>query len=268
MKTGFNDLDKIIDITEDKLIVLGARPAMGKSVFALNILSNLAINQNKSVLYFDLETGKEEIVSRFIISNAMVKYTKFRRIKDPKILGEELTEEDWDRISYANRLLKEAPIYIEDKLGISINEICKKARKVKEKNDIQFIAIDYLQLIKYEEPKCLSRENQIQEILKQLKRLAKELNISILVLSQLSREPENRKDHRPILTDFSDSKVGIENYADIVLFLYRDSYYDLDTPKKHIAEIIVTKNPTNCGAVKVAWLPEYLKFGNYLKMEV
>lgn len=227
MQTGFKDLDKIIDINGEKLIILGSRPAMGKSTLALNILSNIAIKQNEPVLYFNLESSREII---------------------------------------ANRLLKTSRIFIVDKAGISINEICKEARRMKFEQDIKFIVIDYLQLISYVEKNCLSRDLQIKEILKKLKILSKELNLPILVLSQLSRKPEQRENHRPIITDFSESKVGITNYVDIVLLLYRDEYYNSDTCKNNIAEIIIAKNPSRLGTIEIAWMPEYLKFGNLLKI--
>jgi len=265
MKTGLHDLDAGIDINGNKLIILGSRPAMGKSTFAINIISNIAIKQKEAVLYFNLESSKEQITSKFIVSNSMVEYTKFRRIKNPKILGEELTEEDWDRIAYGTELLKTSKIFIEDKANISIDEIYTESIKMKIEQNIQFIVIDYLQLIRYEGDRCLSRDLQINRILEKLKILSKELNIPILVLSQLSREPENRENHRPKITDFSNTKESICTHSDIVLLLYRDEYYNTNTKLKNIAEIIVAKGVAEERTFEIAWMPEYLKFGNLLR---
>lgn len=267
MNTGLNDLDATIDINGDKLIVLGSRPAMGKSILALNIISNIAIKQNEAVLYFNLEISKEQIASRFISSNSMVKYNKLRKLRDPKIEGEELTDDDWYRIAYGTELFKKSKIFIDDKAYISIDEICIEARKMKLEQNIQFIVIDYLQLIKYEGDKCLSRDLQIKEILKKLKILSKELNIPVLVLSQLSRKTEEREEHRPILTDFSNSMSSICACSDIVLLLYRDEYYNADTKLKNIAEIIIAKGSLEGKTIETAWMPEYLKFGNLLRIK-
>ena len=135
---------------------------------------------------------------------------------------------------------------------------------MKNRENIQFIVIDYLQLISCEKKDCLSRNIQLKEIMRKLKALSKDLNIPILLLSQLSRLPEKRKNHRPILSDFTANKVAIDTYADIVLFLYRDAYYSND--KSNIAEIIIAKNPSGLDYIELAWMPEYLKFGNLLKV--
>lgn len=267
MKTGFKNLDEKINIDGQKLIILGSRPAMGKSTLALNIVSNIAIRQNEAVLYFNLESSKEEIVSKMIISNGMVEYKKFKQskntINDEEKLQEELTEEDWDRIAYGTELIKESKIFIETKANITIDEICETSKKLKQEQNINLIVIDYLQLIAYTGKEALSREIQISEILKKLKILSKELNIPILVTSQLSREPEKRENHRPMLSDFSESNQGIASHADIVLLLYRDDYYDTNTPKRNIAEIIIAKSSQGkTTTVEVAWMPEYIKFGN------
>ena len=267
MKIGLHDLDATIDINGNKLIVLGSRPAMGKSALALNIISNIAIKQKEAVLYFNLESSKEQIVSRFIVSNSMVEYNKFRKMKAPNVIGEELTEEDWDRIAYGTELLKTSKIFIEDKANISIDEICLEARKMRVEQKIQFIVIDYLQLIRYEGEKSLSRDLEINRILEKLKLLSEELNIPILVLSQLSREPEKRNDHRPRITDFSNTNEGIYTYSDIILLLYRDEYYNVNTKHKNIAEIIIAKGTEKENIIEVAWMPEYLKFGNLLRVK-
>lgn len=267
MQTGIKNLDKEIDINGGNLIVLGARPAIGKSTFATNILSNIAIKQNEPVLYYNLETSKEEIENRFIIINGMIEESKFRKSKIPNIKKEDLTTEEWDRIAYGKKLYKTSKIFINDTPGISIDEICKQARKMKLEQNIKFIVIDYLQLIKYNGEQCISNNLQMEEILKRLNLLSRELNITILVLSQISREVEKRENHRPILTDFSNNKSSIETYADIILFLYRDGYYNSNTDMKNIAEIIIVKNPLGNSNIEIAWLPEYLKFGNLLKVK-
>lgn len=267
MKTGLHDLDAAIDIKGDKLIILASRPAMGKSILAINIISNIAIKQKEAVLYFNLESSKDQIARTFIVSNSMVEYNKLRKMQDANIIGEELTEEDWDRMAYGTELLKTSKIFIEDKANISIDEICIEARKMKLQQNIQFIVIDYLQLIRFEGDRCLSRNLEINKILEKLKILSKELNIPILVLSQLSRETEYREDHRPRITDFSNTNESIYTYSDIVLLLYRDEYYDTNTKLKNIAEIIIAKGEAEERTIEIAWMPEYLKFGNLLRVK-
>lgn len=265
MKTGFNDLDNIINLSEGELVVIASRPAMGKSTFALNILSHLALKENKGVLFFNLEDSKDNIINKLIISNSMVESEKFglyNKYKKNEIQRPNLSEDDWDRIAYGIDLLKDAPIYMASDAPYSIEDICIKSTRLKREKNIDAIIIDYLQLIQFNKKKQLSRDEEITEILRKLKVLAKILDVPVIIISQLSRECEKRDDKRPIIYDFTNSKKGITTYSDKILFLYRDSYYNKDN-KSDITDIIIAKN--NEGAIntiKVAWMPEYCMFGN------
>ena len=181
MKTGFDDLDSIMQINKGDLIIVASRPAMGKSTLALNILSNVAIKEKKPVLMFNLESSKENIINKLIISNSMVEADKFEiydKYQKGKIMKPELIDDDWDRIFYGLNILKDAPIFIDTTAPYTIEDICKKSRELKLKENIELIIIDYLQLIQFDKSKALSRDNETREILKELNILAKELNIS------------------------------------------------------------------------------------------
>ncbi len=259
MKTGFKNLDEVIEIKKGELIVIASRPAMGKTTFALNISNYISLKEKKGVLFFSLENSKKSIEEKLIISNSMVEKEKLEK--------NSLLDADRNRIEYGEKLLKNAPIYIESDAQFSINDICLKSRKIKEEKDIEVIIIDYLQLIQFDKKKLLSRDDEITEILRKLKVLAKELDVPVIITSQLSRNCENRDDKRPMIADFTDSKYGINTYSNKILFLYRDSYYNKEN-KSNITEIIVAKN--NGGKisnVKIAWLPEYCKFGNVVVLD-
>ena len=261
MKTGFKDLDSNIKLNNGELIVIASRPSMGKTTFALNILSHIALKEKKGILFFSLEDSEKRITERLIISNSMVEKEKFHlynQYKGEKIEKPELSEDDWDRISYGIGLLKDAPIYLSCDAPLSIDDICKNSKKMKLEKNIEAIIIDYIQLIKFDKKKLLSRDDEITEILRQLKVLAKELDIPVIVTSQLSRPSKERNNQRPIIEDFSSSKYGITKYSDKILFLYRDLDY-----KSNIAELIVAKNNNgNIDTIKLGWLPEYCMFGN------
>ena len=265
MKTGFKDLDNLINLNKGELMVIASRPAMGKSTFALNILSHLALKKNKGVLFFSLEDSNENIISNLIISNSMVEAEKFElynKYKKNEIQRPNLSEDDWDRIAYGINLLKDAPIYIASDATYSIEDICIKSTRLKKEKNIYAIIIDYLQLIQFDKKKQLSRDEEITEILRKLKVLAKILDVPVIITSQLSRECEKRDDKRPIICDFTNSKKAITTYSDKILFLYRDSYYNKDN-KSDITDVIIAKN--NEGAIntiKVAWMSEYCMFGN------
>ncbi len=232
MKTGFKDLDNIIKLNKGELIVIASRPGMGKSTFVQNILSNVSIKENEAVLFYSLEDSKDNIVNKLITSNSI---------------------EDGDGIAYEVNLLKDAPIYIASDASYTLEEICINSRELKLKNDIELIIIDYLQLIMFDKNKLLSRDNEIKEILKVLKMLAKELNVPIIITSQLSRKVEKRDDKRPYIDDFTNSKYGILTYSDKILFLYRDSYYN-EKDKSNVTEVIVAKNNDgNVGTIKYIW---------------
>ena len=253
--TGFADLDyKTAGLHDSDLILVAARPAMGKSAFALNIATNAAINAKKPVIIFNLEMSKSQLVNRMLCSEAMVDSNKIRTGK--------IDEEDWIKLATALGPLSEAPIYIDDTPGISIAEIRAKCRKLKLEKNIGLIVIDYLQLIQGSGKRNASREQEISEISRSLKILAKELDVPVIALSQLSRAAEARQDHRPMLSDLRESGA-IEQDADIVMFLYRDDYYNPDSEKKNIAEVILAKHRAgSTGTVELLWMGNYTKFAN------
>ena len=256
--TGFLDLDyKTAGLHESDLILIAARPAMGKSAFALNLATNAAIRAKKGVAIFSLEMSKEQMVNRILCSEAMVDSNKVRTGK--------IEEEDWLKLAGALGPLSEAGIYIDDTPGISVMEIRAKCRKLKLEKNIGLVIIDYLQLVQASSKKIGSREQEISEISRSLKILAKEINVPVIALSQLSRAPEQRPDHRPMLSDLRESGA-IEQDADIVIFLYRDDYYNEDSEKKNIAEVIIAKHRSgSTGTVELLWLGNYTKFANIEK---
>ena len=254
--TGFIELDyKTAGLHNSDLILVAARPAMGKSAFVINIASNAAIRAGVPVIIFNLEMSKEQVANRILCSEAMVDSNKIRTGK--------IEEEDWSKLAGALGPISDAPIYIDDTPGISIMEIRAKCRKLKLEKNIGLVIIDYLQLVSASGKKNSSREQEISEISRSLKILAKELNVPVIALSQLSRAPEQRKDdHRPILSDLRESGA-IEQDADIVMFLYRDDYYNENSEDKNIAEVILAKHRGgSTGTVKLAWLGNYTKFAN------
>ena len=253
--TGFSDLDyKTAGLHNSDLVLVAARPAMGKSAFALNIASYAAINAKVPVAIFNLEMSKSQLVNRMLCCEAMVDSNKIRTGK--------IEENDWVKLATALGPLSEAPIYIDDTAGISIAEIRAKCRKLKLEKNIGLIVIDYLQLIQGSGKRNSSREQEISEISRSLKILAKELDVPVIALSQLSRAAEQRQDHRPMLSDLRESGA-IEQDADIVMFLYRDDYYNPDTEKKNIAEVILAKHRAgSTGTVELLWMGNYTKFAN------
>ena len=253
--TGFLDLDyKTSGLHDSDLIIVAARPAMGKSAFAINIATNVAVQSGKGVAIFNLEMSKDQVGNRILCSEAMVDSNKIRT--------GQIEDDDWVKLASTVGKLSEAPIYIDDTAGISIMEIRAKCRKLKLERDIGLVVIDYLQLVQGSGKRNASREQEISEISRSLKILAKELNIPVIALSQLSRSVEKRDDKRPMLSDLRESGA-IEQDADIVIFLYRDDYYNEDSEKKNIAEVILAKHRGgSTGTVDLAWLPSYTKFAN------
>ena len=225
--TGFIDLDyKTAGLHNSDLVLIAARPAMGKSAFALNIATNAAVKAKVPAVLFSLEMSKEQMVNRILCSEAMVDSNKVRTGK--------IDDEDWIKLANTMGELSEAPIYIDDTPGISINEIRAKCRKLKLEKNIGLVVIDYLQLVQGSSKRAQgSREQEISEISRSLKILAKEINVPVIALSQLSRAPEQRPDHRPMLSDLRESGA-IEQDADIVMFLYRDDYYNEDSEEKEL----------------------------------
>ena len=253
--TGFADLDyKTAGLHNSDLVLVAARPAMGKSAFALNIATNAAMQAKVPVVIFNLEMSKSQLVNRILCSEAMVDSNKIRTGK--------IEEDDWVKLTTALGPLSEAPIYIDDTPGITVTEIRARCRKLKLEKNIGLIVIDYLQLIQGTGKRNASREQEISEISRSLKILAKELDVPVIALSQLSRAAEQRADHRPMLSDLRESGA-IEQDADIVMFLYRDDYYNPDTEKKNIAEVIMAKHRAgSTGTVELLWLGNYTKFVN------
>jgi len=256
--TGFSELDyKTAGLHGSDLVLIAARPAMGKTAFALNIATNAALRGNTPVALFSLEMSKEQLVNRVLCSEAMVDSNKVRTGK--------IEEEDWVKLAEAIGPLLEAEIYIDDTPGISIMDIRTKCRKLKLEKNIGLVVIDYLQLVQGSSKRGGSREQEISEISRSLKIMAKEINVPVIALSQLSRAAEQRPDHRPMLSDLRESGA-IEQDADIVMFLYRDDYYNKESEKKDIAEVIIAKHRGgSTGTVELLWLGNYTKFVNLEK---
>ena len=256
VSTGIGDLDRVITgLNRSDLIILAARPGMGKTSFALNIARNVACKSKKAVAFFSLEMSKEQLASRLLSSEAMVGGTKLRTGK--------LTDEEWQRLVPASDILKNANLYIDDTPGITITEMKSRLRRLRE---IDLVVVDYLQLMSSTR-RIDSRVNEISEITRSLKIMAKELNVPVITLSQLSRASEQRPDHRPQLSDLRDSG-SIEQDADIVLFLYREGYYDKGgedaaAPAVDVnsGECIVAKNRHGeMNTVKLHWQGEFMRF--------
>lgn len=250
--TPFPELDdKTSGFQKGDMVLVAARPSMGKTTFALNLAEYAALRAGKSVAIFSLEMSKEQLAYKLLCSVASVDMLKLRTGN--------LEDKDWESIARASGPLSAAKIYIDDTPGISVMEMKSKCRKLKIENGIDMIIVDYLQLMSGRNPE--NRQQEVSEISRSIKGLAKEMQCPIIALSQLSRAPEARADHRPMLSDLRESG-SIEQDADIVMFLYRDEYYNKDTEDKNIAECIISKQrngPT--GTVKMAWLGQYSRFG-------
>lgn len=254
LTSGFADLDKKTNgLQSTDLILIAARPAMGKTAFSLNLAQNAALKGNASVAIFSLEMSKEQLVQRMLSSESHVELNKLK--------NGNLGEEDWPKLIEAMGVLSKSKVYIDDTPGITIMEMRSKCRRLKIEKGIDLVLIDYLQLMEGDS-KNENRQQEISKISRSLKILAKELSCPVIALSQLSRAPELRSDHRPILSDLRESGA-IEQDADIVMFLYRDEYYHQDSEKKNIGEIIIAKHRHGeTGTVELAWLGEFQKFHN------
>ncbi|MGM9535833.1 MAG: replicative DNA helicase [Intestinibacter sp.] len=257
LTTGFRDLNKKINgFQKSDLLLVAARPAMGKTAFALNLVQNAALKGDASVAVFSLEMSKEQLVQRMLSSQSNV---ELKKIKTGK-----LGANDWPRIIEAMAVLSEAKIHIDDTPGIKISELRSKCRKLKIEKGLDLVLIDYLQLMEGE-GNNESRQQEIAKISRSLKILAKELDCPVVALSQLSRAPEQRADHRPMLSDLRESG-SIEQDADIVMFLYRDEYYNPDTESKNIGEVIVSKNRHGeTGTIELVWFGEVQKFADKIR---
>lgn len=250
--TGFKYLDNMTSgLQRSDLIILAARPAMGKTAFALSLALNAAVKGNASVMVFSMEMSKEQLGQRLLSMESKV---GMQALKTGR-----LERRDWDDINIALDILSRAKIHIDDTAGVSIMEMKSKCRRLKAEEGLDLVVIDYLQLMN-PEGKSDSRTQEISVISRNLKLLARELDCPVLVLSQLSRAPEQRTDHRPMLSDLRESG-SIEQDADIVIFLYRDEYYNEDTEAVGECEVIVAKQRSGpTGTVKVAWLDKLTKF--------
>jgi len=256
--TGFLDLDyKTAGLQPSDLILIAARPSMGKTAFVLNIAQHVAFKQNKSVAIFSLEMSKEQLVNRLFALEAQVEAQSLRTGN--------LKDADWEKLIESADIIGKSNLIIDDTSGISITELRSKCRKFKLEHGLDLIIIDYLQLMSGSSSKNESRQNEVAEISRALKGVARELNVPVIALSQLSRDVEKRTDHRPMMSDLRESGA-IEQDADVVMFIYRDDYYNPDTEKKNVAEIIIGKQRNGAiGTIELAWLPQYTKFANYKK---
>ncbi|MCF6094655.1 replicative DNA helicase [Microaerobacter geothermalis] len=251
--SGYGDLDKMTSgFQPSDLIILAARPSVGKTAFALNVAQNVAARYNHSVAIFSLEMSAPQLVQRMLCAEANIDAHKLRTGR--------LEDGDWEKLSFAISTLAKSQIYIDDTPGITVTEIRSKLRRLKTEHGLGMVLIDYLQLIQGRGRGGENRQQEISEISRSLKGLARELNCPVIALSQLSRAVEQRQDKRPMLSDIRESG-SIEQDADIVAFLYRDDYYDPETDKKNIIEVIIGKQrngPT--GKVELLFLKEYNKF--------
>ena len=257
--TGFLDLDyKTAGLQNSDLILVAARPSMGKTAFVLNIAQHVAFKVQKSVAIFSLEMSKEQLVNRLFALEAQVDAQSLRTGN--------LKDSDWEKLIESAGTIGKSKLMIDDTPGISISELRSKCRKMKLEHGLDLIIIDYLQLMSGRVGgRSESRQQEISEISRALKGVARELNVPVIALSQLSRAVEQRPDHRPMMSDLRESGA-IEQDADVVMFIYRDDYYNKDTEMKNVAEIIIGKQRNGAiGTINLTWLPQYTKFANYLK---
>lgn len=258
--TGFDDLDfKLTGLHSSELIMVAARPAMGKTAFVLNIAQHAAVRKNVPTAIFSLEMSKEQLVTRMISMEAMVDSQAIRT--------GELQETEWEKIMESAGTIGRSPLIIDDTPGITVAELRSKCRRYKQTYGLGLIIIDYLQLMSGGK-KSESRQQEISEISRSLKALAREMDAPVIALSQLSRMVEQRKPPKPVLSDLRESG-SIEQDADVVMFIYRDDYYNEDSEKKGLAEIIVAKQRNgSTGSVELVWLGQYTKFGNKEKIRM
>ena len=256
--TGFTDLDyKLSGLHPSELIIVAARPAMGKTAFVLNIAQKAAVRDHVPTAIFSLEMSKEQLVTRMMAMEAMVDSQSIRT--------GDLQETDWEKIMESAGTIGRSPLIIDDTPGISISELRSKCRKFKLEQGLDIIIIDYLQLMSGSGRGGDSRQQEISDISRALKGVARELNVPVVALSQLSRAVEKRDDKRPMLSDLRESGA-IEQDADVVMFIYRDDYYNKDTENKNMAEIIIAKQRNGpIGTVNLVWMPEYTRFVNAKK---
>ena len=256
--TGFTDLDNYLSgLQPSDFILVAARPSMGKTAFVLNVAENVAIKQGITTAIFSLEMSNVQLVNRMLSLESTVDADKLRKGR--------LDSSDWGKLVEGADSIAKSHLIIDDTPGISISELRSKCRKYKMENDLGLVIIDYLQLMSGNgSSRSESRQQEISDISRSLKALARELEVPVVTLSQLSRAVEQRPDHRPMLSDLRESGA-IEQDADVVMFLYRDDYYNKDTEIKGVAEIIIAKQRNGpIGTVKMAWIPEQTRFANLL----
>ena len=257
--TGFMDLDyRTSGLQPSDLVLVAARPSMGKTAFVLNIAQYVAFHSGLCTAIFSLEMSKEQLVNRL--------FSLESRVDAQPLRSGSLADSDWEKLIEGAGTIGRSNLIIDDTPGISISELRSKCRKYKLEHDLKLIIIDYLQLMSGSgRSKSDSRQQEISDISRSLKGLARELNVPVVALSQLSRQVEQRPDHRPMLSDLRESGA-IEQDADVVMFIYRDDYYNKDTPDKNIAEIIIAKQRNGpIGTINLVWLPQYTKFANMEK---
>lgn len=253
--TGFADLDRMTaGFQRNDLIIVAARPSVGKTAFALNIAQNVATKTDENVAIFSLEMGAEQLVMRMLCAEGNINAQSLRTGK--------MTEDDWKKLTMAMGSLSNAGIFIDDTPGIRVGEIRSKCRRLQQEHGLGMILIDYLQLIQGNGRSGENRQQEVSEISRSLKALARELSVPVIALSQLSRGVESRQDKRPMMSDIRESG-SIEQDADIVAFLYRDDYYDKETENRNIIEIIIAKQRNGpVGTVELAFVKEFNKFVN------
>lgn len=256
--TGFVDLDyKTSGLQPSDLILVAARPSMGKTAFVLNIAQYMAFRKNRSVAIFSLEMSKEQLVNRLFALES--------KVDSQTIRTGNLQDEDWAKLIEGAGIIGNSRLIIDDTPGISISELRSKCRKFKLEQGLDVVIIDYLQLMTGSGRGSDSRQQEISDISRALKGVARELNVPVVALSQLSRAVEKRDDKRPMLSDLRESGA-IEQDADVVMFIYRDDYYHKDTENKNMAEIIIAKQRNGpIGTVNLVWMPEYTRFVNARK---
>ena len=259
LPTGFKDLDRLTSgLQPSDLILVAARPSMGKTAFTLNIAQYVALREKKPVAFFSLEMSKEQLVQRMICAEAAIDASKLR-------IGD-LADSDWPKLINACNKLYEAPLFIDDTAGITVTEMRSKARRLKAEHGLQLIVIDYLQLMQGSSSRSgENRQQEISEISRSLKALARELHVPVIALSQLSRSVESRQIKRPMLSDLRESG-SLEQDADIVSFLYREDYYTPETENKNITEVIIAKHRNGpVDTVKLFFHKQFTRFADLAK---
>ncbi|MEK5238077.1 replicative DNA helicase [Paenibacillus sp. FSL L8-0470] len=256
IESGFADLDKMTaGFQKNDLIIVAARPSVGKTAFALNIAQNVGVRAKENVAIFSLEMSAAQLVQRMICAEAQIDASRMRTGR--------FEEDDWERMALAVSALSEADLHIDDTPGITVNDIRAKCRRLKKEKGLDLIVIDYLQLIQGRGQRGTNRQEEVSQISRTLKQIARELEVPVIALSQLSRGVEQRQDKRPMMSDLRESGA-IEQDADIVAFLYRDDYYDKGTEKKNIIEVIIAKQRNGpVGTVELVFMKNFNKFVNY-----